>query len=137
VTTYSGYRRNEMAHPVRHFEIQTRNPDKVQKFYKDLFDWKIQVFPNMNGYGMVDSGTPGQGIGFGIGGILPGAHQMVTFYIEVDNAQSYMEKAVKLGGKVIMPPMTMPGMGDYGLFADPDGNVIGVFKDERAAQRPS
>lgn len=38
-----------MAHPVTHFEIQTKNPDKVQKFYKDLFDWKIQLVPNMNG----------------------------------------------------------------------------------------
>ena len=117
-----------MAHLVTHFEIQTKNPEKVQKFYKDLFDWKIKVVPNMNGYGMVDPVTPGKGIGFGIGGIMPGAPQMVSFYIEVDNPQAYLDKAVKLGGKVIMPAMTMPGPVTFGYFADPDGNVVGVHK---------
>ena len=122
-----------MAHPVTHFEIQTKNSEKIQKFYKDLFAWKIQVVPEMAGYGMVDTGAQGQGAGFGIGPIMPGGKQMVTFYVDVASPKAYMDKAVKLGGKVVIPPTSIPGV-TYGLFADPDGNVIGVAKFKRAAR---
>jgi predicted enzyme related to lactoylglutathione lyase len=116
---------------VSHFEIQTENADKVQKFYRDLFDWKVQVLPEMGGYGLVDTGGQG-GIGGGIGPVPQGGRQMVTFYVDVDNPQAYMDKAVKLG-KVLVPPQTIPGMVTFGLFADPDGNVVGVAKNERPA----
>lgn len=66
---------------------------------------------------------------------MPGGPQMVTFYVDVDNPKAYLDKAVKLGGKVIMPSMTIPGMVTLGMFADPDGNVVRVAKDESAGQR--
>ena len=119
-----------MAHPITHIEIMTRSLDKVQKFYKDLFDWDIKVNPNMGGYGMVDTGA--KGVGFCIGTPMPGGMPMLTFYVDVDNCQTYMDKAVKLGGKVVVPPTVIPGMLTFALFADPEGNIVGVAKNEGA-----
>ncbi len=30
-----------MPNPVVHFEIQAKDHEKIQAFYKDLFDWHI------------------------------------------------------------------------------------------------
>ena len=41
--------------------------------------------------------------------------------------QGALDKAVDLGGSVVMPVTDM-GMVTIGLFADPEGNVIGIVK---------
>ena len=43
-----------MPNPVVHWEIQAQDPDKVQKFYTDLFGWHVDSNNPMN-YGMVDT----------------------------------------------------------------------------------
>ena len=120
-----------MGSPVTHFEIQTKQPEKVQKFFKDLFDWNIQVVPP--GYGLVDT-KAGRGINGGIGGTNGGPNR-VTFYMEVDNPQTYLDEAQKLGGKIVMPVTTIPSMVTFALFSDPDGNVVGVVKSEQRQQQ--
>jgi len=55
---------------------------------------------------------------------------MVTFYVAVDEPQKYLDKAVSLGGKVVMPVTEIPGAVTMAQFADPDGNVVGLIKDE-------
>ena len=55
-----------MPNPVVHFEIQARDPKKVQEFYQKLFDWHIDDNNPMD-YGMVDTHAEG-GINGGIGG---------------------------------------------------------------------
>jgi hypothetical protein len=60
-----------MGQPVVHFEVMGDDADKLQTFYSDLFDWKINSDNPMN-YGMVDRegnvNADGVGIGGGIGG---------------------------------------------------------------------
>ncbi|MBM3946822.1 MAG: hypothetical protein FJ315_05415 [SAR202 cluster bacterium] len=41
---------------VVHFEIPVRDPNKGNKFYGDLFGWKVQPVPQMD-YGLVDTGS--------------------------------------------------------------------------------
>ena len=53
-----------MPNPVVHFEIQTQEPQKVQKFFADLFDWHVDA-DNPMSYGIVD--THAGGINGGIG----------------------------------------------------------------------
>jgi predicted enzyme related to lactoylglutathione lyase len=112
-----------MPHPVVHWEIAGRDGERLQKFYAGLFDWKIQVNPEMN-YGLVQTGGIDGGI-FGAGNDTP---PYVTFYVQVDDLQAYLEKAESLGGKTMVPPTPIPGHGSFALFRDPDGNTIGLFK---------
>jgi hypothetical protein len=44
-----------MANPFVHVELQTQDLSKAKKFYKSLFDWKLQDIPKMD-YTMVDVG---------------------------------------------------------------------------------
>ncbi|MCX8213781.1 MAG: hypothetical protein OTJ97_04630 [SAR202 cluster bacterium] len=77
-------------------------------------------------YGMVETHA-GKGIDGGIMEAQDGAPNMVTFYVESDDIQASLDKAVKLGGKVLMPVTEAP-MVTFVLFSDPEGNVIGLVK---------
>ncbi len=49
-------------------------------------------------------------------------------YAQVDDPQAYLDKAVALGGKVVMGVTVIPDMVTMALFADPDGDVTGLVK---------
>jgi predicted enzyme related to lactoylglutathione lyase len=115
-----------MPNPVVHWEIQTKNPEKIQKFFAELFDWHVDASNPMN-YGFVDSHTE-DGINGGIGAAQGGANQ-VTVYVQVDDLESYLKKAESLGGKTVMPVTEIPGVVTLAMFSDPEGNVIGMVKE--------
>jgi len=121
-------------HPVTHFEVNARDAKAQQKFYTDLFGWGIDV-NNPTDYGMVDTKTKGNGINGGIGASQDGRN-WVTFYVETPDPAQTLAKAERLGGRTVMPPMDMAGL-TYALFADPEGNVIGLAKMSEEQQSPS
>jgi predicted enzyme related to lactoylglutathione lyase len=112
--------------PVVFFEVIGKDAKQLQAFYADLFGWKIDT-NNPLDYGMVDPSGSGIAGGIGAGGDMP--HPGVTFYVQVEDTDAYLKKAESLGGKVIVPTTTMPGV-TFALIADPEGNVVGVAKDE-------
>src|SRR5437762_13050663 len=81
---------------------------------------------------MIDTKNEGTGINGGIGASRHGK-SWVTFYVETDDPAATLAKAERLGGTRVMEPM---GAGNvvYALFADPEGNVIGLAKMDRAQQ---
>jgi len=113
-----------MADKVVHFEIAGQDPKGLQKFYTDLFGWKVDADNPMD-YGMVDPSTAGIA-----GGISPSPDgtSHVTVYIEVDDLDAALKMAEKLGGKKINDPMEVPGGPMLAHFADPAGNFIGLVK---------
>lgn len=113
-----------MAHPVTHFEVIGKDNKKLRDFYRKAFDWKLTDAPE--DYAMVDTGANGHGIGGGIGPSRDGRN-MVTFYVEADDLQGTLAKIEKLGGKTVVAPMHT-GPVELALFADPEGNVIGLAK---------
>ena len=113
-----------MAAPVTHFEVNAKDAARVREFFSNLFGWKIDIDPSMN-YGMVDTGVK-MGINGGIGQAM-GPSSSVTFYVQVEDVQAHLDKAVSLGGKVVVP-LTDAGMVTFAHIADPEGNVVGLVK---------
>ncbi len=117
-----------MPNPVTHFEIIGKDAAKLQQFYRDIFKWKVDANNPMN-YGMVDTGTPGQGIGGGIAAAMQGSSSNVTFYIEVASIDETLAAVAKAGGQTAMPKMTVPPSGPIiAQFTDPAGNRIGLVQ---------
>ena len=114
-----------MGKKVVHFEIIGKDGKKLQDFYSQLFDWKIDANNPMN-YGMVTPEDSGLGGGIGAGQDAGDGH--VTVYVEVDDLAAALKKAESLGGKTVMPPMAVPGGPEIAMFADPEGHVIGLAK---------
>ena len=52
----------------------------------------------------------------------------MTIYAQVDDLQATIDHAVKLGGKMLVPPQEVPNMGHFAWIQDPDGNMIGIWK---------
>lgn len=122
-----------MGRPVVHFEFWSQNPETVSKFYADVFDWNINHIPEMN-YHMADPGGEG-GIGGGIMTPSQGAWSNdLTFYIDVDDLATYRDKIVAGGGEMVVEEMEVPGVGALSLFKDPDGRVIGLWKQGAKAE---
>jgi predicted enzyme related to lactoylglutathione lyase len=115
-----------MGAPIVHFEINGTDFRRSEDFYRNLFGWQIQDVPAIN-YAMVDTGVK-MGINGGIGQLDPGEMPFVTFYVQVEDLQPYLDKAVSLGGKVIIPVTVVPDMVTYALFSDPDGCRVGLLK---------
>ena len=116
-----------MADPVIHFEIVSKDADKLHSFYSDVFGWNIDASNPMN-YGIVDNG--GEGINGGIGGPPDASYPgHVTFYISVSDPAEALKKIESLGGKTVMPPDDIPGTDTtIAQFTDPAGNLIGLTK---------
>jgi predicted enzyme related to lactoylglutathione lyase len=112
--------------PVVHWEISAEDPKKAQEFYAKLFDWNVDANNPMS-YGLVQADGNG-GIGGGIG--PANGHKGVTFYVGVDDLDAYLKKAESLGGKTVMPPTEIPGMVTLAQFTDPEGNLIGMVKNQ-------
>jgi predicted enzyme related to lactoylglutathione lyase len=113
-----------MAQPVIHFEVVGQDAKALQNFYSSLFDWKINA-DNQMSYGMVEAGEGG--IAGGVAATMDGQPN-VTFYVQVPDLQAALDKAEKLGGKTLMPPMDVPDGPSIAQFTDPAGNRIGLVK---------
>ena len=116
-----------MPNPVVHFEVTGRDGKKLQNFYSGLFGWKIDANNPMN-YGIVEAAEGG--IGGGVGPGEPGSPGNVTFYVQVADTDAYLKKAESLGGRIVMPTTTIPGMVTLAMFADLEGHIIGLIKEE-------
>jgi predicted enzyme related to lactoylglutathione lyase len=117
-----------MANPVTWFEIIGKDAVGLQKFYKEIFDWKLSPpAPEMGMYSMLEN--EGHGINGGIGASDEHSPSRVTIYVEVDDPQAYLDKINRAGGKTIVPVTEIPGAGvTFAQFSDPDGHVVGLLK---------
>jgi predicted enzyme related to lactoylglutathione lyase len=113
-----------MPAPVIRFEIMGGKGNQLEKFYGDLFGWKIDSNNPMK-YGMVDTGTQG-GINGGVGPSEDGGKR-VSVCVQVVPRTSIL-------GKTILPPSQVPGGPNLAMFADPAGNVTGLLLGKWAGQ---
>ena len=123
---------------VAHFEIYADDPDRLQKFYSELFDWNFQRVP-MPGmeYRMIQTvetdgrGAPSQS-GAINGGMLkrPDGYNSKAWvnYVNVESLDASVEKALKLGAKVTKPRTEVPEMGWFAMLVDPEGTPFAMWQ---------
>ena len=114
-----------MGASVIHFEIIGGTGNQLEKFYSELFGWKINSNNPMK-YGVVDTGGGPGGINGGVGPATDG-NKRVSIYAQVSDLQATLDRVEKLGGKTILPPSDVPGGPKLAMFADPAGNITGLL----------
>jgi predicted enzyme related to lactoylglutathione lyase len=125
-----------MPNPVVHFEILGKNPKALTAFYRDAFGWEIPEQPVAGGAGVEDyymvmpdgEMPPKSGINGGFGGLPEGYDGHVTFYVAVDDVGAALDQIERLGGKRMKGPDQVPNGPVIGIFADPQGHVIGLVQ---------
>lgn len=123
-----------MANPVVHFEITGPEPDKLRRYYAELFGWAAPAgapvapeISDVDSYSFIEAGSAeGGGIPGGIGG-GPGYPARAIFYIGVPNVEQSLTEAERLGGTRVLGPAHNEAGGIYvGHFTGPAGNLVGV-----------
>ncbi|UCD93673.1 MAG: VOC family protein [Candidatus Zixiibacteriota bacterium] len=110
---------------ICHFEIPCSDLNKAVKFYGDIFGWKSQMIPEMD-YAVFE--TPaGTGGGFSKDARVS-SEAGIMLYIEVEDIPVIMKKIEASGGKQIKEKTQIsPEHGYFGLFADSEGNMVGLW----------
>ncbi|MBK9285763.1 MAG: VOC family protein [Sphingobacteriaceae bacterium] len=117
---------------VTHFEIPCDNPEKTIAFFKDVFGWSFQQFGD-EPYWIALSGdltTPG------INGAImkkQDPNQPVANSIMVEDIDQAMIAIENAGGKIVVNKTPIPTVGWLAYFKDPDGNIHGVWQEDKNA----
>lgn len=123
-------------HPVVHFEMPAKDKKRTKKFYETVFGWEMtQLGSDMGNY-LLATTTPmtkdnmhkekgainGGFYDYGKAGTKP------HIVISVDNLKKSMAKVKEDGGKLVGKPVTIPGIGDFIMFTDSEGNRVGMLQ---------
>jgi len=112
-----------MANPVMWFEIIGKDSVGLQKFYRDVFGWKLTPpVKEMGNYSMLE--RPEMGIGGGIGE----GDTRTSVYVECSDPQRFVDRAVAAGATVLMPVTEITPTTTIAMLLDPAGNTFGVMK---------
>jgi predicted enzyme related to lactoylglutathione lyase len=115
------------------FECGTTDAAAAKRYYTELFGWSATDVP-MPG----DAG--GQYTLLQIGGDdVAGLYQMSgpqfegvpshwATYVNVESTDETAKRATTLGGRIVAPPMDVPGVGRIAVVQDPTGATISLFE---------
>ena len=117
---------------VIHFEVLAEDPERATAFYSNVFGWEINKWDGPEDYWLVTTGaedTPG------INGAI--AHSrgeaVAVNTIEVASIDEFAEKVMANGGQVVIPKMSIPGVGYQVYCKDTEGIVFGLHQVDPAA----
>ncbi len=117
-----------MGNPIVHWELMVSDLDKAKEFYSGVFDWKIEEAPSFPGYPMIDTGKePGGAMWVKPDG--PPTHAL-NVYFGVADVEQTLARAVTAGATMLVPPSSIEGVGEWAMFADPDGIPVGLFHEK-------
>jgi uncharacterized protein len=108
------------------FEVSTPDAARARSFYQEMFGWSVNAIDET--YALVDGGG-GEPMG-GIGQAGPGSpYTGIVVYFRVDDVDTALDRAERLGGGRRLDPISLPGRGRMAVFVDPDGNPVGLLSD--------
>jgi predicted enzyme related to lactoylglutathione lyase len=116
-----------MPATLRHFAINADDVPRAKAFYEKVFGWTFDPWGPPNFYQVKNAGK-------GLRGALQErrelrAGQRTTSFestFAVDDIRATLAEVEARGGRVLMQPHLIEGVGEIGYFEDPEGNVCGV-----------
>jgi predicted enzyme related to lactoylglutathione lyase len=124
--------------PVVHFEMPYDDRERIERFYGDVFGWKLSRFDAQEERGYVlatsaeEDAMPDAPRGAINGGFfprspdMPGQHPSVVIAVQDIGAATKAVQAA--GGEVLGTPMEIPGVGRYVAFRDTEGNRLSMLQ---------
>ena len=118
---------------VSHFNVPADNPERAQKFYEKVFDWKFEKWDGPTDYWIATTGTEEPGINGGLSKRVPGQIG-ITNTITVPSVDEFSKKIMDKGGQIILPKMAFPKVGWVAYCTDTEGNVFGIIEMDSKAK---
>ncbi len=123
-----------MDHTIIHFEIPANNVEKIKGFYEKVFGWTIIQADSPIEYWIIQTvptDSKGMILRPGVNGgmykkQIPDSKPIN--YFSVESISDFLEKIVKLGGKVTQPKQEVPEVGWIAAAEDPEGNAFALIQ---------
>jgi predicted enzyme related to lactoylglutathione lyase len=123
-------------YPVVHFEMPAINKKRVKKFYETAFGWKMEQLGKDMGNYLLATTSPvdKRGVHKKKGAINGGfyskgrAGTKPHIVIAVDSLAKKLAAVRKAGGKIEGKPTPIPGIGNFVMFKDTEGNRVGMLE---------
>ena len=121
---------------VVHFEIPADDVERAKSFYGSVFEWELNTMQMGEGeYTIVttspvdDSMMPTER-GAINGGLMERSDLTPSpvITIDVDDIERSLKDIEAAGGSTVTPRTPIPGMGAFGYFKDPEGNIMGLWE---------
>jgi predicted enzyme related to lactoylglutathione lyase len=128
-----------MPAPIAHIEFRSSDFGRTSAFYAKLFEWRTEQNASSTYMKLGGDGASTVSGGWVRAELSQAPGPLV--YIAVDDLASKLAAVEEAGGRVIAAKLPFAGGGEIALFADPDGNVIGLWapkdkdKEKDAAPR--
>lgn len=134
---------------VVHFEIHADDCDRAERFYRDVFAWRVERFEGAPvDYRLLSTGGDDEP---GIDGAIterrgpapvsaaepavPVAAFVCT--VEVDDIAATEARIAAAGGRQVVDRHEIPGVGQLSYFTDTEGNMVGALQPVPAAREPA
>jgi predicted enzyme related to lactoylglutathione lyase len=122
-----------MAAPIVHLEFKSFDFARTSAFYAKVFDWRTEH--NASSTYMKLDAEDGPTAGWVRADMSQAPGPLA--YIVVDDLATTLAEVEGAGGRVLVPKMPFAGGGEIALFADPDGNVVGLWTRKGGAAPPA
>ena len=114
-------------------EIHCADLDRAERFYTEVFGWRIDHWGGPIDYRLITTGPDEQP---GINGALTERRggiggQAVTAYVNTIQVEDLVETQRRIGvagGEQVVEPAVIPGVGTVAYFKDTEGNVFGALQ---------
>ncbi len=116
-----------MPATFRHFAVNADDVQRAKSFYEQVFGWEFHPWGPPNFYQIRNAGN-------GLLGALQERRDLVKdkaiFGFEntfgVEDIRAVLEAVVENGGRVLMEPYLIEGVGEIAYFEDCEGNACGA-----------
>jgi predicted enzyme related to lactoylglutathione lyase len=115
-----------------HIEMLSGDTERAKTFYGDVFGWQFEGYPGTDYIGVK---TSEDGIEGGIGGLAqtvgqaPPATKGLFAYLLAPDMDATLAAVERAGGTIVIPRTDVMGFGEFAHFLDPDGNLVGLWRD--------
>ena len=118
-----------MPATLRHFAINADDVQRAKRFYEGVFGWTFDPWGPPDFYQIKNAGSGFLGALQGRRELEPGA-TMRCFEVTmgVENLVATIAAIEANGGKLVMPPFRIEGVGELVFFRDPEGNLVGAMQ---------
>ena len=113
----------------RHFAINADDVARAKSFYEQVFGWTFTPWGPPDFYQIHNAGEGIQGAPQGRRSLKDGVRtNALETTMAVDDIKAAVAAITNAGGKVLMPPFRIEGVGDLIYFEDPEGNIVGAMQ---------
>ena len=115
-------------------ELMTPDTTSAGAFYSKVVGWTVEPWKSdgaaVQYWSFMDGGRPAAGM-MPVPDAMAGAPASWLAYVEVEDVDSTVDKALSLGATVMAPARTMPGVGRFAALRDPQGAAFAMITSER------